>query len=287
MLRGLWKYRELLYTLVRRDLIVRYQSSFLGIFWSFTKPLAMMFIFWFAFSLILRIPMPNPKVNFSLHLIVGLMVWNFFSRCIMEGMNAVMSHAHLIKKVYVPVEVFPATTVLGNLINLFLGMLVLFPIILFWMSREIGYNITQAPLEVLLSLVVTLQLALLGYALALIVSAVNVFFRDLESLMDLLLQAWFYATPIVYPISLLYGDNSVFNRFGPFWGRALEITYWMNPITPIVLAFRRILLYRDILEIDDQRLLYGLQLALVETVLLLIVGHLVFRFCSRRFVDEL
>jgi ABC-2 type transport system permease protein len=276
LLGQLWKDRELLYTLTRRDMMARYQSSALGFFWSFAKPLALVLIFGVAFQRILRIEMPNKDVPFGLHLLVGILAWSFFSRCVGEGQGVILAHSNLIKKVRINVEVFPATTVLGNLINYLLGMLVALPVIFFMMAHRPGYSLADVPVMVGLFLLATLQLALLAYAVTLVVSALNVYFRDVESLSEVLLQAWFYGTPIVYPFSLVSGRG--------VW----EYVIWLNPMTPLMVAFRRVLLYRPpLLEgAEDGRLLLFLGISAVETIILYYIGRSIFLSCSRHFADE-
>jgi len=305
MLRGIWKVRELLFTLVRRDLIVRYQSSVLGFLWSFAKPLALVVIFQIAFGLILGAGITS--VPFSLHLLVGILAWTFLSRCIGEGHWAILAHSNLIKKVKLPVEVFPATTVIGNLVNYALAMLVVFPIILIIMSRESGVSWLQAPVQLLLFTLVTVLLVALAFALTLLVSAVHVFYRDVESVTEIVLQAWFYATPIVYPMDLLYkkaastGLNAFAKLGGADYARLVEILYWLNPMTPICVAYRRILLYRQpALEVPDQMVLpylgvavspdqmvlFYLGVAACTTFVLYFISQAIFRRCSRHFADE-
>lgn len=286
MLRKVWDFRELLYTLVRRDLIVRYQSSVLGFFWSFAKPLALMVIFTLAFKVILKIKMPNPDVPFSLHMLIGVMVWSFLARAIFEGHGAILGHANLIKKVKLPVEVFPATTVLGNVINFFLAMLVVFPVVIFIMSGKQGFSAGQIILQILLFLLLTGLVTLLSYGLTLLVSAINVFYRDMESITDVGLQAWFYATPIVYPASLLY-EGEGFARIHPQFGRVLETLYWLNPMAPIMVAYRRVLLYRQpFLEVPDQLLALYLGVAVLTSALIYGLAQWLFNSQAPHFADE-
>jgi ABC-2 type transport system permease protein len=285
MLRGIWKARELLFTLVRRDLIVRYQSSVLGFLWSFAKPLALVGIFQLAFKHILGV---TSVVPFSLHLLVGILAWTFLARCIGEGHWVILAHSNLIKKVKLPVEVFPATTVIGNLVNYALAMLVVFPIILIIMSRESGVSWLQAPVQLLLFALVTVLLVALAFALTLLVSAVHVFYRDVESVTEIVLQAWFYATPIVYPMDQLYRKGAFAKLGGADHARLVEILYWLNPMTPICVAYRRILLYWDPppLEVPDQKVLLYLGVAACTTFILYMISQAIFRRCSRHFADE-
>ena len=306
MLRDIWRVRGLLYTLVRRDLLVRYQSSVLGFLWSFAKPLALVAIFQFAFGSVIGLQSATASVPLSLHLLVGILVWSFFARSVAEGHWAVLSHANLIKKVRLPVEVFPTTTVVGNLINFLLGMVVVFPIILVLLARHGGPDITWGRLAVQGGgfVALTALLSLLTLALTLRVSAVNVYYRDVESVSDVLLQAWFYATPIVYSVKLV--EEKFAKKHFSIW---FERLYWLNPMTPICVAYRRLLLYtpgppaaaaaasadapllREAmlpsgLEVPDGLLAWRLAVAAALTVLLFLFSVWVFRRLARSFADE-
>lgn len=284
MLRNIWKARELLITLVRRDLIVRYQSSVLGFLWSFANPLALVLIFYVAFSKIIPIGgehMPSPEVSFGLHLLVGILAWSFFARCVAEGHGVILGHSNLIKKIKMPIEVFPAVTLAGNLINYLLGMLVIFPLLLLLLPAE-HVEILHIPIQIFLFLLLTALLSLLLFAITLFVSAVNVFYRDVQSLTEVGLLAWFYATPIIYPATLI--TEKVQSGSLPRWS---EILYWLNPMTPIIVAYRRILLYQPPhLEVPDGQLLTYLALALLTITALTFLSQVTFRHYARLFADE-
>ncbi len=284
MLRNIWKVRELLVTLVRRDLIVRYQSSVLGFLWSFANPLALVLIFYVAFSKIIPIGgehMPDPRISFGLHLLVGILAWSFVSRCVGEGHGVILAHSNLIKKIKMPLEVFPAVTLTGNLVNYLLGMLVVFPVILLLLPAE-HVELLHVPVQVLLFLLLTLILSLLLFAITLFVSAVNVFYRDVQSLTEVGLLAWFYATPIIYPVTLV--TQKVQAGDLPRWS---EILYWLNPMTPVVVAYRRILLYKHPnLEVTDGKLLTYLALSLLTITALTFLSQATFRHYARLFADE-
>ena len=298
MIRNIWKARELLYCLVRRDMIVRYQSSVLGFLWSFAKPLALVIIFYVAFGIVMPISRETGQVNFALHLLVSIMVWSFLARSVTEAHWAVLSHSNLIKKIRLSVEVFPAVTVVGNLINFLLGMLIVYPIILILLSGSQGISVSRIVLQLVGLIFLTLLMMALAFALSLIVSAINVFYRDAESLSEVLLQAWFYATPTIYPITLFYTSHG---SAGPLFGGTrlphwIEYVYWLNPMTPICVAFRRVLLYRPLsgrndllfggLEVPDGELLFFLGGSVVTTVILYFVAKLIFQHYARSFADE-
>jgi ABC-type polysaccharide/polyol phosphate export permease len=282
MLRDLWRVRELLFTLIRRDLLVRYQSSVLGFFWSFAKPLALVAIFHFAFKVVLQVKSPNPGVPFYLHLLVGILVWSYLARCVAEGHWAVLSHSNLIKKVKLPIEVFPITTVAGNLLNFLLGMVVVVPLILLALPGGQTWSLPGLLAQVAGFAGLTLLLTALVQAIAFLVSSLNVFYRDVESLSEVGLQAWFYATPIVYPAQLVH--KAVESGQLPGW---IEPLYWLNPMTPICVAYRRVLLYgAPPLEVADSTLLFYLGVAAVTTTVLFLISRWVFSQGSRRFADE-
>jgi ABC-2 type transport system permease protein len=287
MLQDLWRVRELLFTLIRRDLLVRYQSSVLGFLWSFAKPLALVAIFHFAFNVVLQVKSPNPGVPFYLHLLVGILVWSYLARSLAEGHWAVLSHANLIKKVKLPIEVFPITTVAGNLLNFLLGMVVVAPLILVTLPEAVpgaarAWSVPGLALQLAGFAGLTLLLTLLVQAIVFLVSSLNVFYRDVESLSEVGLQAWFYATPIVYPAQLVH--NAVQSGHLPGW---VEPLYWLNPMTPICVAYRRVLLYHTgPFEVPDSTLMLYLGAAGVTTTILFLVSRWGFAQGARRFADE-
>lgn len=221
-------YRELIMNLVGRELKVKYKRSILGFFWSFLNPLLTMLVFTFVFSLVLRIAPPVNKdglASFAMLLLCALLPWNFFSASVGSGVGSIVMNSNLIRKVYFPKEVLPISLTLANLINLFFEMMVL---AVFLLALKFHYVIFWPWLIViiLLEFIFTLGVALLFATL-------NVYFRDVQHFVGIILMVWFYATPIIYPFSYIQ------NAGIPY----LETICKINPMTDLVLAFRDVLYF--------------------------------------------
>lgn len=279
--------RNLLVNLVRRDLTVRYKSTVLGFFWSFIKPLVLTGIFYVAFDKILKVnlvdlpPAPGGAARgqgiSALYLLTGILAWTFFVGATSEAMNVMLLNANLIKKVRLPLAVFPLGVVCSHLVHFLLAQLVLVALLIWG-------HLPPGPVFLLVPLVVALEFLLI-LAVSLILAALNVFYRDIGSLWDVLTTAWFYATPIVYPvgeaIKTLTGHNLA-------W---LKWLYLANPLAPIVMAYRRLMLYAplgaQIPSLPDGELLLALGLCLGVSLLLLGAAWKIFLHFAKSFADEL
>lgn len=220
------RYRELVRNLVVRDLKTRYKNSVLGFFWSLVNPLLMMAVF----SIVFTYMMPNRSIpHFPIFALCAILPWNFFSASIMGSISSIVGNAHLIKKVYFPREVLPLSTVLSNLVNFLLALIVL-------ISALYAVGIGLTPWALLLPVVIFVQLVF-TLGLALILATVNVFYRDVAMIMDVLLLAWFFLTPVMYPIDILpqqavvLGINVSVQR----------LTYILNPMASLIASYRSIL----------------------------------------------
>ena len=219
-------YRYLLQNLVVRDLKVRYKNSVLGVVWSLLNPLMMMIVF----SLVFTIALGEDGIRqYAVFILVGLIPWNFFSSAVQTGTMSILSNATLVKKIYFPRELLTTSAVMVQLVNFGLSFLIL---LIFLYGSGIGLTIHAlwVPLILLTQIIFTLGIALL-------LSAVNVFYRDVMMILDFTLLALFFLTPIVYPL-----DN-----FGPTT-TLLGITFdpavvmrWINPMASIVDGYRTVL----------------------------------------------
>jgi lipopolysaccharide transport system permease protein len=278
MIREMWKSRELVWNLVKRDLKTRYKSSVLGFFWSFGKPLFLMLILWFVFTTVIRLPQfneRNPGMPFTLHLLTGILVWSFFTGGLMDAMHSIYANSNLVKKVKLNAAVFPVSSVLANLVNHLLALLVLFCFMIAFRAPFPWYIF-------LLPFVILLQTFFM-IALSLLVSSLYIFYRDISSIVEILLTGWFYATPIIYPFWL--AEDAITGRLG----RTFYYLYLLNPITPIVVAYRR-LLFHSLLnppEMPDACVLYYLLYTLLLSGLFYILFRRLFRYYALRFADEL
>lgn len=279
--------RNLLYNLVRRDLTVRYKSTVLGFFWSFVKPLVMTAIFYVAFDKILHVNWAElspgaagahaRQIPSALYMLTGILAWTFFTGGASESMFVMLANANLIKKVRLPLGVFPLAVVCSHLVHYLLALLVLLGLLIY-------AGLTPTPLILLLPAVLALQF-LLTLAMALLLAALNVFYRDIGSFWEVLTLAWFYATPIVYPLGVAL---DALQAHGLGWVKWL---YLANPMTPIIMAYRRLLLYAPLQSpipgLPDRELWLGLGLCLLVTLALLALSWKIFLHFAKSFADEL
>ncbi len=280
MFAELLRHRELIYTLVKRDLKVRYKASALGFLWSFGRPLFLMLIMWGVFSQIVRI---ETEIPYALHLLTGLLPWMFFQTALMEAQGSVLSNSNVVKKVALPTSAFPASAVISNLVHLLLALLILFAFILgytIFSDAAVfpGWEIIFLPLVILLQFMILLGLSL-------IVSSLNVFYRDVGSITEILLTAWFYLTPVFYDVQLARTQLK-----GLADTNLLYYLYLCNPMTPVIVAYRRVLYGRRLRyapEISDTTLLIGLGISLIFAIAVLWFGSVLFQRLSKKFADEL
>jgi len=218
---SLFNYRQLIQSMVARDLKARYRGSVLGFFWSFINPLLLLLVYTFVFRYVLPARQPNLD-PYSLFLFCGILPWTWFSSSLLESSNVLISGGNLIKKVLFPAEVLPIVNVLANMVHFFLGLPILVGFLIYYRAPLQISELVWFPVVVLVQLVLTLGLAL-------IVSALTVHFRDLKDILSNLVTFWFFATPIIYsmqdapPIGKMFLD--------------------MNPFTHLAVSYQEILFY--------------------------------------------
>lgn len=213
------RYKDLLYTLTVHRVKVRYKQSLLGMSWAIIQPLSMMIIFTAVFSLIARVPSDGQP--YALFAYAALLPWNYFSTAIANSTGGIVSHSHLVTKVYFPREILPLTYVLAALFDFLIASTVLGALMFYY-----GVSLT---LNAFYALPIILVLTLFAAAIALFFSATQVRFRDVSVGVPLLLQLWMFATPIIYPLS------AVPERLLP--------VYMLNPLVGVIDNFRRVMLH--------------------------------------------
>jgi ABC-type polysaccharide/polyol phosphate export permease len=262
----MWAYRELTRNLVVRDVKVRYKNSVLGIFWSLLNPLLMTLVFTVVFTVMA--PDRKDTPYFPVFVLCALLPWNFFSASVIGTTSSIVSNANLVNKVYFPREILPLSTVLAELINFCLALVVLFGMIL-------AFGIRLTPWALLLPLVSLIQV-IFTLGIGLILATLNVFYRDTQQIMNVLMLAWFFVTPIIYPVSILPHNYQL-------WGMTIDVWRWahiLNPMTSLVATYR-VILY------DGAPPAYDFLLRTTVTALaFLFVGIFIFRRYSRRFAEE-
>ena len=274
----LYRYRDLIVTLVQRDLKVRYRRSAIGFLWTMLQPLLMMLVLNMVFSTLFKFgdpeapPDPPPGIeqpapeaidvtgrrgvrNYPVYALAGLLFWNFFQQTIVTSMNSLKSNAAILQKLPVPLAVFPIATVISGLVNLLFACLPLFAILL-----ATGHRFTTAlfflPISILIVAVFTLGAGLL-------LSPLAVFFSDVIELVGVVMTLMFYMTPIIYPIGIIAGTKF-------YWA----VHY--NPVRSILEVFRDPIYFGKIPPLSH------LSLAATIAVVMLAIGIISFRRSSDR-----
>jgi lipopolysaccharide transport system permease protein len=221
-LREIWAHRELLYLLVWRDLKVRYKQTVLGATWVILQPLLMTLVFAVFLGKIARVS--SGGVPYVLFLYSGLVPWTFFSNAVSSSSHSLVASAHMITKVYFPRSIVPAAAVLVRLSDFIIASIILVILMLYY-RQPLHWAFLLAPLLIL-------NLTLLASALGMWFSALNVKYRDIGTALPVLLQLWMFASPIVYPSSLV----------PQHW----KWIYDLNPLTGIIEGFRASLLGQEL-----------------------------------------
>jgi lipopolysaccharide transport system permease protein len=250
-----WRYRELLFFFVWRDLKVRYKQTVLGAAWAIIQPLFTMAIFSLFFGGLAGVP--SDGIPYPLFSYAALVPWLFFANAVTQASNSLVNHAEMLKKIYFPRLTMPIASVLAGVVDFTLAFGVLVGMIVYFGLRPTA-NVVWLPLFLLLALVTALGVGLW-------LAAMNVQFRDVRYTVPFLTQAWMFATPIAYPSSLLEEP----------W----RTLYALNPMVGVVEGFRWALLGVDTTP-GPMILVSGL-----AALLLLVSGALYFRRMERTFAD--
>ncbi|MEW6578319.1 MAG: ABC transporter permease [Chloroflexota bacterium] len=251
-----WRYRELLFFFIWRDIKVRYKQTLLGAAWAILQPLFTMVVFSIFFGRLAKIPsdgIPYPIFSYA-----GLLPWTFFATGLTNGANSVVRDANLVKRVYFPRLITPISAVVGGLPDFFLAFLVLIGMMIYYGLFPTAASLLLLPLCLLLALTTSMGVGLW-------LSALNAEYRDVRYVVPFLTQFWMYATPVVYPSSLL--DEP--------W----RTLYGLNPMVSVVEGFRWSLLGQG----ETVPLMFAL--SAVASLALLVSGAFFFRRMERRFAD--
>jgi ABC-type polysaccharide/polyol phosphate export permease len=267
-LRELWQYRDLIRNLVVRDLKVRYKNSALGVAWSWLNPLLMMLVLTVVFTVMAA---KNRQPAYHVSVLIGILAWNFFSASVVGATGSIVNNAHLIKKVYFPRAVLPVSIVLSNMLNFLIALPVFFG--LAWLS---GVPLSgRVELALWLPAVLLVQV-IFTFGVGLILSTINVFYRDTQIIMEVVMLAWFFLTPIVYPIETV-------PQTAQLLGADLDLRrllYIFNPMASIISSYRDVLYYGRTIGAD-----FFLRTA-ATSLAIFFVGYAVFDQYARRFAEE-
>ena len=253
MIKNLYQYRELLKSNIKKEIRGKYKGSFLGVLWSFINPLLMTLVYAIVFPFILR----SGPDHYVTYIVIGILPWNFFTTVISQGTFTILGNSGIIKKVYFPREILPISVATSGLVNFLISIPIIF-IFLFFSGIGFSWNVLFLPLVILAQYILSL-------AIIFITSAINVYVRDAEYIINFLVQMLFYATPILYSSDL-------------FGSKAWILT--LNPMTTIINS------YRDVLYSGVMPNLKYLFIVLFCSIILLFVGILIFRKLEKGFAEE-
>lgn len=251
LFRDTYRYRELIWALALKELKIRYKRSFLGFLWALLNPLLQMIVLAVVFSTVMRIPIPH----FAVFLISVLIPWTFFSQSLLYAADSIVNNCDLIKKVRVPKVIFPVAALTSNMINFFLSLIPLFLIVVV-LGNPLYLTWLYLPVPLL-------ALTMLTLGASLFVAALNVYYRDVAHILTILLQLWFYVTPILYPIAM----------FGKY--------QWLFKLNPLYFALGgfRMAIYEGGLPSAS-----SIAFSFIYGALALLIGYAVFRKNQDQFV---
>lgn len=255
-IKELYDYREMIISLVRRELRGKYKGSILGFLWAFINPLLQLVVYTIVFKFITR----SNIEDFYLYLFVALIPWIYISSCMTGGANSITGQTEMVKKIYFPRLVLPISYATSQFVNMLLSFVVIF-IVLIISGKGIC-------LKALLFLPFIMLIEyLIGVAIAILFSCVNVYLRDLEQVSGVLAMAWQFLSPVLYAVETIPEQY-------------MDI-YMMNPIAPMVLIYRQILYDK---QIPDINLFWN---PLLFAILLLIISCIIFSGLKKHFAEEL
>lgn len=261
LFKNLYAYRELLKTNIKKEIRGKYKGSFLGILWSFINPLLTTLVYAIVFPYLLR---GSGIDNYLIFLIVAIIPWNFFTVVISQGGQCVRNESGIIKKVYFPREILPISVVLSGLINFFISCVI---IIAFLIGSGVGLSI-----YLLLLPIIAITQTLFSLGLVFLISSINVYIKDLEYIVNFVVQMLFYGTPILYGIETIRDANA------PAWIISL---IKINPMTTLMNSYRDILYYKQMFDVNSMFYIF------VLSVILVVIGYAVFKKLEKGFVEEL
>lgn len=255
IIKNLYNYRELLKTNIKKDVGGKYKNSFLGVLWSFVSPLLQIAVYALVFQIILK----SEIENFAVYLCCGLIPWQYFSAIILRGAACIIDNGNIIKKVYFPREILPISVVTSEGVNFLISTTIILGFVIF---GGIGLSINIFWYFIILAIQYVISI---GFAF--IVSSLSVYFRDLIHLLGIIIQLFFYATPIVYSIKNV--------------PEGMKWLVKINPMSYLIEAYRNIFYNKIPPEPNELLIAIGIGIALC------IIGYIIFEKLEKRFAEEL
>jgi ABC-type polysaccharide/polyol phosphate export permease len=252
LIRDSYRYRELIWALALKDLKIRYKRSVLGFLWALLNPALLMLVLTIVFSSLMRFPIPH----YAIFLLSVLLPWTFFSQSLSYAVESIVTNGDLIKKVAVPKLVFPTAALVSNIINLLLSLIplaVLVPLL----GHPFYWTWVYLPVPLLALTIFTLGMTFF-FAVA------NVFYRDVAHILQIVLSAWFYLTPIIYPLD--------------FMPAKYHWLFKLNPIIYVINGFRLAVYYGQLPKVQS------IAASFICAFISLIIGFSIFRRHQDKFV---
>lgn len=256
-LKELWEYRELFYFFTWRDIKVKYKQTFLGVLWAIFQPLVMTALFTLGFGNMIATQTDLP-IAYPVFALSGFLLWNVFSSGLSNSGNSMVANANIIKKIYFPRLIIPVSAILVSLIDFIMAFLVFIPVMMYFNVSFHWKALLFVPLGLMLTMFAT-------FGLGVLLSALNVKYRDFRYILPFFVQALLFATPVIYPISITGG--------GPF-----NYLLKMNPMyAPIELFRMSFAGFESIAE--------GIWISILVSCVLFVTGVVFFRKTESYFAD--
>ena len=256
-LNELFNYRCMIRNLVKRDIRGRYKGSILGFIWNFITPLVQILVYIMVFTTVFH-PMID---NYAIYLMAGMTIWIWFSESLVEGSGTFVSNSDMIKKIYFPRSVLPISVVLSKLVN-FIILSVIFLIII----AIVGHGISFEALLLMPLIIIISFIFITGFVMTL--SAINVYFRDIQYIVSVIMMAWVWMTPIMYSTDAI--DDKL-----------LLTIVSLNPMTPIVELYQDVFYWKMVPSLETLLICIGIAL------LTLLIGIVVFKHLEKDFAEVL
>jgi lipopolysaccharide transport system permease protein len=250
-----WRFRSICLVLTRRSLMVRYRQTVLGAAWTIIQPLLLMIVFSVFFGLLGR--MPSQGIVWPVFYFLGLLPWHMVSRIVSEGSGSIVTNGQLLNRVYFPRVYFPTATALSSIVDFLFGFVALGVILLIFRVVP-GWGVILVPLLMAIGISA-------GLGVALWLSALNAAYRDIAQLLPSLTQIWFFASPIIYPVTIIPEE--------------FRTAYYFNPMTVVVEGFRWAFAGTPAPRIE------GFVIGGAVAVTLLVTGYVFFRKREPLFAD--
>ncbi len=250
----IFKYSEFLKSNVKKEIRGKYKGSFLGVLWSFINPLLSVVVYAIVFHYIMRFNIEH----YLIYLIAGIIPWTFFTTSINSGMNSILFNANIIKKVYFPREILPISSVTSGLVNFIISCIIILIFAIF-SGVGIGFSLLFLPIVVIIQYIFTLGIVF-------VLSAIEIYVKDIEHIVNFIISMLFYVTPI------LYTPEYVPER--------MRFILQLNPMAYIIEAYHDIFYYKQIPN------MYNLGIIFIISMLIFVLGHKVFRRLQKGFAEE-